>query len=113
MSKQLNEDEKTYIENGPKDTTKSGTASAAYSLHFLCKYHGKSYPLTLHDPNTCVDCATITWRGEVIQVKDATTDECAKFGFTAITKDGTTITVCATTKDYVASINNNWQDCRQ
>ncbi|WFU52356.1 hypothetical protein QA639_21860 [Bradyrhizobium pachyrhizi] len=63
----------------------------AYTYNYICKDHGKAYPLKVDDAAN-----TLTWRGTVYKIKET---DCAKAGWHA-EKDGVGFDFCTATKGY-------------
>jgi hypothetical protein len=76
----------------------STTSAHADTYNYVCKDHGKSFPLKVDDTQN-----TLEWKGITYKIKQ--NEDCAKFGWRA-EKDGTSFDFCTATKGY-ASFQQN------
>jgi hypothetical protein len=64
----------------------------AVTYSYVCKDHGKKYPLTLDDVRN-----TLSWKGEVYTIKQV--EDCGRYGWHA-QKDGAGFDFCTATQGY-------------
>lgn len=75
------------------------TASAeAGTYNYVCKDHGKPFPLKVDDTQSTLD-----WKGVTYKIKE--NPDCAKFGWHA-EKDGASFDFCTATQGYAAIEQN-------
>ncbi|WP_407167908.1 hypothetical protein [Bradyrhizobium sp. ORS 111] len=76
----------------------SANSAQANTYNYVCKDHGKSFPLKVDDAQN-----TLEWKGTTYKIKE--NEDCAKFGWRA-EKDGASFNFCTATKGY-AGIEQN------
>lgn len=76
----------------------STNSAHADTYNYVCKDHGKSFPLKVDDAQNSLE-----WKGTTYKIKE--NEDCAKFGWRA-EKDGTSFDFCTATKGY-AGIEQN------
>jgi hypothetical protein len=72
--------------------TLSLPSAHADTYNYVCKDHGKSYPLKVDDKQN-----TLAWKGNTYRIK--TQEDCAKFGWHA-ERNGASFDFCTATKGY-------------
>lgn len=72
----------------------STNSAQANTYNYVCKDHGKPFPLKVDDAQN-----TLEWRGATYKIKE--NQDCAKFGWHA-ERDGTSFDFCTATQGYAA-----------
>ncbi|MDB5604804.1 MAG: hypothetical protein JWP25_1704 [Bradyrhizobium sp.] len=76
----------------------STTSAHADTYNYVCKDHGKAFPLKVDDTQN-----TLEWKGATYKIKENT--DCAKFGWHA-EKDGASFDFCTATQGFAAIEQN-------